>query len=187
MKETLAAIIGVITAGLLFYFNWVLGVAAWIAVAVGGYVFSKMHERSEEIKALNRRIENIHLLTAHPDTGAQPNIQRHKGNYIVVKLEDVFAEAEKLRGMLRESRNPLYLGTDDDGNPIPNHLRIDVKPIIFRHGENCNELWEEYIERAEQEISESRRATHGEYAAKAREFYQGAKYGHGDSHLRKAE
>ena len=187
MKETIAAVIGIATAGLLFYLNWVIGVVAWVGIAVGGYVFSRMHERSEETKAYNRRIENIHLLTAHPETGAHPNIQRHAGNYIAVDRDKVFLEAQKLRMRLRESKNPLYLGIDDEGNTVPTHLRIDVKPIIFRHGEHCNELWEEYLERAEQEISDSRRATHGEYAEKAREFYMGAKYGHGSSHLRKAE
>lgn len=185
MKQAAGTALGAIAAALMFSTNPIaVLISLAIAAATIGFVL-KMYEQSKEAKRYNTRIEDIHVLTKNPDTGETPHIERHAGNYITVEHNKVFKETDRIKQKLAESQNPLYLGVDGDGNTIPERLRIKVKPIIFRHGEHCNEFWTEYLRRAEEEISDSRRRHHKEYAEKAETFYLGANYDHGQGHLKK--
>lgn len=187
MKQLAGLALGIIAAGTITTSHPAIGIAVWIGIAAFAATLYKMRERSKETKRLNRRIEDIHILTKNPETGETPIIERHKGNYIVAEHHKVFEEVDRWREKLRESENPLYTGIDAEGNTVPTRLRIDVKPIIFRHGGDCNEFWTEYLQRAEDQISEDRSRQHKRYAEKAEEFYREARYNHDDQHLRRAK
>lgn len=130
--------------------------------------------KAEEARKWNSHADDLWVVDTD-DMGNAPNIDRVAE--FVVAAKDPEKEAERLRGLLQENRNPYFLGRNPDGQPLPRPFRIHVETMRFRHGVYRTETWEEYEARIVAVVSTEVNDRHGAMAGDTGETVQKAKEG----------
>jgi len=184
MREWLGVIAGISLVGFCFLLSPLYGIAAWLFVSVTAGLIIHLYDKARERRWLNGLIDDLYILSDNPEDGRKPVIPRVLDQYVVVSHKEFFKKVEEYQEKLEGSGNPLYLGIDEEGRPIPEDKRIKVRPLPFRHGIDVNEYWSEYLQRCEDTITSDRSTRHNGYAQDAIEWYIGAHHKQNRRHLK---
>lgn len=118
-------------------------------------LFAAIRKEYRAVKTLERygrRIENIYVVTKHPETGEKPFL----GDLGTIDGLVRFAPYGRATKTMNTEQGLLQ----QSGNHFWQQGKIDIIPIIFQDGVNVNESWGEFEQRVIEEIKQDRAKRH---------------------------
>lgn len=105
----LSVFFGLMLSGVQPLFSFLLTCVVFLL----GYTFKKMREWTLLMRMYNRLIDDIYVISKHPDQNWIASIPRfhHDKKILIIhaEYENVFKEVEKQKSLLKRSGNPFYM------------------------------------------------------------------------------
>lgn len=151
-------------------------------VGIGVYTVNEYRKHVKLLKRYNKIIDDIFLITCHPETNESPYLPRFKGEKKIIILfvpyDKIFDEQARQIALLEQSKNPFYMSDARiaelqlQGKKIltPDEA-VEVKLLIFQSGSRRCETWEEFTEYCEQEIINDVQPHHEKMQKKNGDWY----------------
>jgi hypothetical protein len=142
------------------FFGYVCGLALTFAGLAVGIIIWFRYLKVKKLIRYGKQYENVYVVGRHPKTGKAPALGELSKIVIFAPHREVLTQIEKERRWLEKAGNKFFQSG-----------KIDFIPIIYQDGVNVNEDFEEYGERAAEEIKADRAARHGSLKETGKGWY----------------